>query len=389
MLLTAPGESATPVVADDDLVRQAMSEGARSAGLIIAAAAVVLFPAWSGFDLLLEPQLAATFLVVRLAALVPILVAGCLLWRHSLGRRRPELLAVGILVVVQAAIVWMIPQVHAVEAYVLGLSIPLFASGCLLAARPRWTVGLVLGTWVGLAGAVVLDPTPMPVDALAIGAFYLATATVVAIVAHVHRHGLTVRELHARGRLEREQQRTAVLLTQLERLSHEDPLTGLANRRRWDAALAGACTEAQQRDSVVAVVLLDVDHFKAINDRHGHPGGDEALRQVAALLSGRVRAGDLVARLGGDELAVLLPGSDLDRAVELAERLRREAAELVPAGFGPGEINLSLGVAAAAGDEAFALELMSRADAQLYRAKITRNAVGAPQRGPGSIPLPR
>src|SRR3954451_22309590 len=98
----------------------------------------------------------------------------------------------------------------------------------------------------------------MPVDALAIGAFYLATATVVAIVAHVHRHGLTVRELQARGRLEREQQRTAVLLTQLERLSHEDPLTGLANRRRWDAALAGACTEAQQRDSVVAVVLLDV-----------------------------------------------------------------------------------------------------------------------------------
>jgi PleD family two-component response regulator len=84
-----------------------------------------------------------------------------------------------------------------------------------------------------------------------------------------------------------------------------------------------------------------------------------------------------------------MPGSDLDRAVELAERLRREAAELVPTGFGPGEINLSLGVAAAAGGEAYPLELMSRADAQLYRAKITRNAVGAPTADRGRIPLPR
>jgi diguanylate cyclase (GGDEF)-like protein len=389
MLPTAPGASATRRDVGADPARRALSEGARSSSLTIAAAAVVLFPAWSGFDLLLEPQLALAFLEVRLVALIPILAAGWLLWRHPLRRLRPEVLAVGILVVVQAAIVWMIPQVHAVEAYVLGLSIPLFATGCLLAARPRWTVGLVLGTWAALGAAILLDSTPMPVDALAIGAFYLATATVVAIVAHVHRHGLAARELRARLELEREQQRTGVLLTQLERLSHEDPLTGLANRRRWDAALGSACAEARQRDAVVGVVLLDVDHFKAINDRHGHPGGDEALRQVAALLAGRVRTGEVVARLGGDELAVLLPGSGIDRAVELAERLRREAAELVPPGFAAGEINLSLGVAAATGAQAFPLELMSRADEQLYRAKITRNAVGAPRPEPSPIPLPR
>ena len=84
-----------------------------------------------------------------------------------------------------------------------------------------------------------------------------------------------------------------------------------------------------------------------------------------------------------------MPGSDLDRAVELAERLRCEAAELVPPGFDAGEINLSLGVASAGGDQAYPLELMSRADEQLYRAKITRNAVGAPRREPSPIPLPR
>src|SRR5688500_895420 len=90
----APGRSASPGGVDDDTVRRAMSDGSRSFGLVIAAAAVLLVPAWSGFDLLLEPVLASSFLVVRLVARVPILAAGWLLWRHPLGRRRPVLLAV-------------------------------------------------------------------------------------------------------------------------------------------------------------------------------------------------------------------------------------------------------------------------------------------------------
>ena len=125
-------------------------------------------------------------------------------------------------------------------------------------------------------------------------------------------------------------------------------------------------------------MLLDLDHFKQVNDRHGHAGGDGALTQLAGLLAERVREDDVVARLGGDELAVLLPGTDLGRAVELAERLRCEATGLQPPGFAPGELTLSLGVAAASGGRAYPLELMSQADSQLYRAKITRNAVGAP-----------
>jgi len=369
----------------DGSVREVMHEQARTSGLVIAVAALLAFPAWSGFDVLLEPALAVRFLVVRLAALVPIAVLVWLLWRRPIGRHRPELLSVGILVVIQAAVVWMIPQVQNVEPYVLGLSIALYGSGCLLAAHPRWTAGLVLATWAALGVAVLFAPAAVSLPTLAIAGFYLATATLVALVAHVRRYGLAVRELEARLRLEREQRRTGVLLARLQRLSQEDPLTGLANRRRWDAELDAACAEARRGGTSVAVVLLDLDHFKQVNDRHGHAGGDGALTQVAGLLAERVRGDDVVARLGGDELAVLLPDTDLGRAVELAERLRCEAGVLQPPGFARGELTLSLGVAAAAGEHAYPMDLMSQADGQLYRAKITRNAVGAP----GGVPSPR
>jgi diguanylate cyclase (GGDEF)-like protein len=362
----------------------------RISALIIAAAALVVFPTWSGFDVLLEPELASTFLVVRLVALVPIAFAAWLLCFRPVGRRRPELLAVAILVVVQAALVWMITQVESVEPYVLGLTVALYGSGCVLAAHPRWTAGVVLATWAALGGALLLTPAALPVRALAIIGFYLATASIVSLVSHVHRYRQAVRELEVRERLEREQRRTGVLLAKLQRLSQEDPLTGLANRRRWDAELETACAAARRRGTHVAVVLLDLDHFKQVNDRHGHAGGDGALVQVAGLLAGRVRSEDLAARLGGDELAVLLPGATLGRAVELAERLRREAGGLRLPGFGPGELTLSLGVAAASGDEAYPMGLMSQADGQLYRAKVTRNAVAAPSAPAGTaVPHPR
>ena len=370
-------------------LRDELVNRARAAGLLVCWVAVVAVPVWTIVDRIAVPQLAGAFLVVRLLCDLPMLLAVWALWRLPLGRRRPELLTFAVLAVVQAEIAWMIPQTQGDPYYLLGFTLAVYGSGCILVARPRWTGAVVGWSWTALALSMLVFPGELAARDLAAVTVYLGTASVIAVLAHLRRYALNDRELLTRVRLEREQQRTAVLLAQLERLSHEDPLTGLANRRRWDAELLGVCTEARRRNSVVGVVLLDIDHVKRINDRHGHPGGDEALRQVAALLARRVRAGDLVARLGGDELAVLLPGSDLDRAVELAERLCCEAAELVPPGFEAGEINLSLGVASAGGDLAYPLELMSRADEQLYRAKITRNAVGAPRRDAAAIPLPR
>jgi diguanylate cyclase (GGDEF)-like protein len=356
---------------------------ARTAGLLVSWLAVIAMAAWTVVDRLTVPAQAPTFLVVRLLADVPMLLAVFALWRLPLGRRRPELLTFAVLAVVQIEIAWMITRTSGAPFHLLGFTLAIYGSGCIVVARPRWTVALVGVSALALAGFGLTAPTPMTAtDLVAVGIF-VGTASVIAILAHLRRYALSKRELTTRIRLEREQQRTGVLLAELERLSLEDPLTGLANRRRWDAALTSVCTAARHRAGVAAVVLLDIDHFKAVNDRHGHAGGDEVLRQVAGLLSARVRGADLVARVGGDEFAVLMPGADLDRAVERAERLRVETSELRPAGFLPGELSVSLGVAAVAGDQAYPVELMSRSDEQLYRAKITRNAVGASQRPVG------
>jgi diguanylate cyclase (GGDEF)-like protein len=222
--------------------------------------------------------------------------------------------------------------------------------------------------------------------ALVVTACAVATASVLVLLAHVRRLAPLPHEL------EQERERGAVLRAEVERLARQDALTGAADRRRWDAELAAVCGVARERGTPVGVVLLDLDHLSAINDRHGHATGDEALRQVAALLAREVGTQDLVARLGGDEFAVLLPGAGPARAAAFAERLRAGTADLRPAGLLAGALTVSLGVSSVAGAHAFPLELVCCADAQLYRAKITRNTVGAPGLDPPRPPavaLPR
>ena len=354
-----------------------MLEAARRSGLVVGVLASVLMPAWTVFDAILEPEHAWSFAAVRLACTVTMLVVVALLWRHPLGHRRPELLTWILLSVVQCGIAWMIPQVTNLEFYLLGFTLAIFGSGCVLVARPVWTAALVATSWTSFGVALALVPGRTGTAHLVAAVVYLASASLIGLFAHDQRSRLARREREARRRLERERERTHVLLRRLERLSNEDALTGLGNRRRWDERLAAACERARGDGSAVAVILADVDRFKQVNDRYGHAGGDTALREVAALLTRHVRGGDLVARLGGDELAVLLPDTDASRAAHLAERLRSAVGALQPPGFAPGDVTLSLGVAAAAGSQAQPERLMSEADAQLYRAKSTRNAVGA------------
>lgn len=346
---------------------------ARSSGLVIAAAAAVLVPAWAGLDVLLVPGQARTFITLRCLCDIPILLLLWALAKRPIGWRRPEFLTFVVIAVVQSEVAWMLVRVASHrDAYVMGYSLALFASGCVMGGRPRWTAAVVVATWLALAVSLLTAPKPFPGSDLLSAGFYLSTASIIALIAHTQRARLTGRELVARQRLEREQQHTHQLLELLHRLSNEDYLTGLANRRRWDTELNHACEHARAKDVPLAVLLIDIDRFKDINDRHGHAGGDHTLQILANFLREHVSGTGLIARLGGDEFAILLPDTEAVGAAKIGEALRRNAHNLHPCDF---PITLSVGVAAATGDEAQPDWLTRRADAQLYRAKTTRDAL--------------
>ena len=151
-----------------------------------------------------------------------------------------------------------------------------------------------------------------------------------------------------------------------------DHLTGLANRRAFFDAAGLELARSRAAPRPTALIAIDADHFKAINDRYGHPGGDAVLRHLAGILAETFRAVDIVARIGGEEFAVLLPSTDLARAAVVAERLRATvASEAVSFDGHTIRCTISAGIAAFDVEEAGASVdlLLKRADQALYAAK--------------------
>jgi len=175
-------------------------------------------------------------------------------------------------------------------------------------------------------------------------------------------------------------------LSALADLARRDALTGLANRRAFEEALQREVARARRSGNALAVVVLDIDHFKQVNDTHGHAAGDVVLAEVATRAQRALRVEDLLARIGGEELAALLPGATLAAAAEVAERIRHAVSDSAIA-VGPAALDLtvSLGCAALNADEREAAALLARADARLYDAKRAgRNrVVWAPAPAPG------
>ncbi len=164
---------------------------------------------------------------------------------------------------------------------------------------------------------------------------------------------------------------------ELERLATSDSLTGVHNRRHFFVMAEQELNRARRRLRPTALLMLDLDHFKAVNDRFGHAVGDAALRAVADTCAATLRAGDVVGRLGGEEFAVVLHEVELERARSVAERLRAAVEALrVASESGDVALAVSIGVAAWRGPEESLEALLRRADAALYRAKAAgRNRV--------------
>lgn len=160
------------------------------------------------------------------------------------------------------------------------------------------------------------------------------------------------------------------LVLSMRRLARRDALTGLLNRRAIDDVLDDEAHRARRLGTPFSVLMIDVDHFKSINDRFGHAAGDRALQHLATLLSGQMRDIDRVARYGGEEFIVLLPATTAAEAAVLAERLRERVASL-PMVWEDQDMPLtvSIGLAQWAGPQDQPGPLVSRADAALYRAK--------------------
>lgn len=159
----------------------------------------------------------------------------------------------------------------------------------------------------------------------------------------------------------------ARVLADSDREARTDRLTGLTNRRGWDEDLARMVARQRADGAPLSLIMIDLDHFKRLNDTFGHAAGDAALANVATVLRTGVRPGDVLARIGGEEIVLLLPGRSADRAVAVADRLRERVEQ--DSRDWPTPVTVSIGVAALTAATPTAESMQHAADQALYVAK--------------------
>ena len=242
--------------------------------------------------------------------------------------------------------------------------------------------------WILVASAVALGLVDAPPDVSPITRWIFGSLLLVIAAAVMSQIAAGRRSVEEQLRSEIEEK--ARLQRELEHLANHDPLTGLANRRRFELELARELARATRQNAPLCLVALDLDGFKEFNDHHGHLAGDRLLKRSASAWTAAVRAVDMIARLGGDEFVVLLPACRPAEAERVVDRLRRG----VPLG-----LTCSAGIACWDGRES-AERLLTRADKAMYEAKkrvAGRGAVRPPVtragrgmlRSPARTPGPR
>jgi diguanylate cyclase (GGDEF)-like protein len=160
------------------------------------------------------------------------------------------------------------------------------------------------------------------------------------------------------------------LYARMEHMATRDGLTGLINHRAFQEQLEQALARCRRGNRPLTLMLCDIDHFKKVNDTHGHPIGDEVLRRVASVLATEARCTDVTARYGGEEFAVVMEDTDAAGGMQVAERIRHAVGDQsVATERGPLQVTLSAGLATFSADASERAELIKRADTALYQAK--------------------
>ncbi len=223
-------------------------------------------------------------------------------------------------------------------------------------------VTLLFSTWAGIAGWINFEPLLQP----PVGTDASSLRFAGTLVVHLFAAAAALSQLGFMTIILRDRER------KFRGLSSRDPLTGIANRRIMMERLEEAWSRAQRHHEPLAIAIADVDHFKVVNDRHGHPTGDRVLKQVALMLRTSLRGEDTVGRWGGEEFMILLPLQGLVSAKAALERCRvRIQGEPIESEDGrPVRVTTSFGLAVQPGCGAQSLaELIAAADSALYRAK--------------------
>jgi diguanylate cyclase (GGDEF)-like protein len=253
-------------------------------------------------------------------------------------------------------------------AYALGYTLVIMGAGTI----PSWTWTWSVGTITALMGLAALGFSRGEVDRqnMLAAACFVVTASAISITASLFKTHVLRRDFEMRAKLESMTKELTRANEELLRLSSTDPLTGLLNRRSLMERLELETARALRYQRALSVLVLDIDHFKRINDTLGHEAGDEALVLLATIVRSSVRGSDIAARLGGEEFVVVAPETAIEGAQVLAERLRAEIQ--LRASY-----TVSIGVASTESTEArTARALLAAADCALYRAKgAGRNCV--------------
>jgi len=328
--------------------------------LLAAACLILAFLAW---DIRVDPTGQANTVFERVASSAFFALSYLLVSFTRFGRRRPDVIYIVNALMAPVLLLWILMQIPG--AYVLAHSAFLAVTMVVMVIGPtvRVSILLVLASLatpnvtvlLGLALGMRLPGLPDAATAVNLALVHLAVSALAVVLILVHT---------------RLQRQVIIDNVQLEQLAGTDPLTAVHNRRQLELEYLREQARQRRHGRDMAVLELDIDHFKKVNDTYGHGVGDEVLRSLSRRWQSLVREVDVLARVGGEEFVLLLPEINEKGARETAERLRsRTAAEVVSTSAGELRVTISIGVTLVEPDGGSLDSIIDRVDHALYEAK--------------------